>query len=295
MTHESEAPDGSACPESFLDKGDIRFLFVEGYLSPYEILKWEQEGKLRAQFDSDGTKFFLAEDIEKIVQNLEEALCQEAIFSNLKEILDRETQEIKRIEACISWREAGSDDFEVCLEYAKHLLRVAGHDPDFFTLHHPACDWLKREGLQADPLDNAWMLPFIAVDTKPMPVGTRIGFPNGHAALVAEEVELPVVVHQDYEALDRAMLKAEYQIDESLSGWIATMPLEMAEAQAEELNKKLEEVVRSGKIFCIGFNQTGNFAVGYTIYIKEAEFTCHTCEAAIDQKNSDCESCNTGE
>jgi len=38
------------------------------------------------------------------------------------------------------------------------------------------------------------------------------------------------------------------------------------EAQARMLNEKLEEVVKSGRIFNVGFNQTGHFSIGYTVY-----------------------------
>ena len=55
----------------------------------------------------------------------------------------------------------------------------------------------------------------------------------------------------------------------------------MIEAEARTLNEKLENVVKSGKIFNAGFNQTGHFSIGYTIYTREADYVCPSCGAAL--------------
>jgi hypothetical protein len=109
---------------------------------------------------------------------------------------------------------------------------------------------------------------------------------------VNEDTRITQKIFTDYDELD-ALAKAfgynsptpEQNTNDSLSGWIATMgdsmhnPIRMLRDAMQKLrNVKYEEICdKSGKIIktksthidaVMGFCQTGNFSIGYTIYIK---------------------------
>jgi hypothetical protein len=92
-----------------------------------------------------------------------------------------------------------------------------------------------------------------------------------------EKLTIPVNVKvwQNYTALDNYAVKLGYLCPEntptSLTGWIATMGDSCYDPQRmlEEANDKLETAQHLHKGAIIGLCQTGNFSVGYTIYIKD--------------------------
>lgn len=55
------------------------------------------------------------------------------------------------------------------------------------------------------------------------------------------------------------------------SGWVATMgdSTVSVDAQLQLLRDKIKECETRGETVIIGFAQTGNFSVGYSIYIKD--------------------------
>lgn len=110
-------------------------------------------------------------------------------------------------------------------------------------------------------------------------------FPLPYAKITAH-------VFSDYDALDEMAKKAGYTATEPLDdekvfhlelglrtgwqndnlhcGWIATMgdSSVSTEDQLTLLNRKVE-VIAKGYDFIVGFAQTGNFSVGYSIYVRE--------------------------
>jgi len=96
-------------------------------------------------------------------------------------------------------------------------------------------------------------------------------------------------VYQDYDKLDNVAVKAEYKSIEPRDdihiettghvgmqnaslhcGWIATMgdnghnPID----QIKMLNEKVKTCIENGESVKVGFCQTGNFSIGYSIYRK---------------------------
>jgi len=88
--------------------------------------------------------------------------------------------------------------------------------------------------------------------------------------------KLKVRVWQDYDALD-AHAKAHGfktptpDADPEYTGWIATLGDEShnPKKMIGSLNGKLERCKERGEVVTVGFCQTGNFSVGYTIYKQE--------------------------
>lgn len=82
-------------------------------------------------------------------------------------------------------------------------------------------------------------------------------------------------VWQDYDALDNYAVLHGYLCPEntptSLCGWIATMgdSCHNPETMLKEANEKLVNAQRIHKDAVIGLCQTGNFSVGFTIYIRD--------------------------
>lgn len=99
-----------------------------------------------------------------------------------------------------------------------------------------------------------------------------------------------VHVFTDYDKLDALALKKGYKptkcaLDETVEhsgligaqnsnlhcGWIATMGDKnhiSIEDQIKHLNRKIESCKSKNEQILIGFCQTGNFSIGYTIYVK---------------------------
>ena len=80
-------------------------------------------------------------------------------------------------------------------------------------------------------------------------------------------------IWQDYDALDAHAIAHGFnpiEGDSRLTGWIPTMGDEThsTEGSINELNSKLADARAEGKTVILGFCQTGNFSVGYTIYVK---------------------------
>lgn len=84
---------------------------------------------------------------------------------------------------------------------------------------------------------------------------------------------IPNRVLEDYDDLDNLAKSRGYYAtkDPKLCGWIATMSdsCHNSEKMLEEANEKLEAAKSMKKDVIIGFAQTGNFSVGYTIYVKQ--------------------------
>ena len=108
---------------------------------------------------------------------------------------------------------------------------------------------------------------------------------------LAVDHRISVTVWQDYDALDALMGAKGYVCPEpwkdeafpldSLrvgasnsqlhSGWIATMGdggLHSVKDMIELLNRKVAKLKEQKKCFLVGFCRTGNFTVGYSIYVK---------------------------
>ena len=107
---------------------------------------------------------------------------------------------------------------------------------------------------------------------------------------LAVDQRINVKVWQDYDALDTLATKRGYQPiephnDEDVvldglrvgaqnwslhSGWIATMgdSYHVVQDMITLLNGKVEKVRNNGNRLIVGFCQTGNFSVGYSIYVK---------------------------
>jgi hypothetical protein len=101
---------------------------------------------------------------------------------------------------------------------------------------------------------------------------------------------LQVVIHGDYDALDAMAKKRGYNSVECSNddrivergevgfqngnlhcGWIATWSETGTKAldQLELLKEKLIECEKRKEVVIVGFCQTGNFSIGYSIYRKE--------------------------
>ena len=90
-------------------------------------------------------------------------------------------------------------------------------------------------------------------------------------------IPVQIKVWQNYDALDNYAKKLGYSVPEncptSLTGWIATMGDEIYDPKTmlAEANQKLLNVQQiHKKDAIIGLCQTGNFSVGYTIYVKDS-------------------------
>lgn len=98
-----------------------------------------------------------------------------------------------------------------------------------------------------------------------------------------------VKVYQDYDKLDALAAKRDYRAiecrdDEHISapgnvgaqngnlhcGWIATMgdSEHQVDKMIECLNDKVKTCLERGEKIIVGFNQTGWFSIGYSIYVK---------------------------
>lgn len=95
-----------------------------------------------------------------------------------------------------------------------------------------------------------------------------------------EKLELPLtepikqIVFRDYDALDKMALDCGYISkgnDNAFSGWVPTMgdSTHSTEGALRELNEKIEDAQTKGLSVIVGFCQTGNFSIGYSLYIKE--------------------------
>lgn len=88
-------------------------------------------------------------------------------------------------------------------------------------------------------------------------------------------IPVKVKVWRDYNALDKYVEKLGYTVKHntptSLCGWIATMGDSCHDPQRmiNEANEKLETAQQLHKGAIIGLCQTGNFSVGYTIYVRD--------------------------
>lgn len=109
---------------------------------------------------------------------------------------------------------------------------------------------------------------------------------------LTDKVKIPIKakVFRDYDKLDALALKKGYKpikcaLDETVehrgligaqnsclhSGWIATMGDRnriSIDDQIKHLNSKIESCKSKGEQILIGFCQTGNFSIGYTVYVK---------------------------
>lgn len=90
-----------------------------------------------------------------------------------------------------------------------------------------------------------------------------------------KQVSIPVKlkIHTDYDKLDAMAEKLGFENhgnDKDYCGWIATMGDEFhnPKLMLEGANQKLLNAQRNFKEAIIGFCQTGNFSVGYSIYTK---------------------------
>ncbi len=103
------------------------------------------------------------------------------------------------------------------------------------------------------------------------------------------EPPIKVKIFQDYNKLDRDMVKVGYSPTEPRedttidtngyvgiqnsrlhSGWIATMgdSSHHVEDQIRLLNEKVKICIEMKEKVKVGFCQTGHFSIGYTIYVK---------------------------
>ena len=90
----------------------------------------------------------------------------------------------------------------------------------------------------------------------------------------ALSIPVKVKVWQNYDALDKYAAKLGYIVpnnNTSLCGWIATIGDDFHDpvSMIKDANSKLECAKALHKEAIIGLCQTGNFSVGYTIYVKD--------------------------
>jgi heterodisulfide reductase subunit B len=94
-----------------------------------------------------------------------------------------------------------------------------------------------------------------------------------HPLEVTENTQITQKIFTDYDALDALAKESGFEVkeDENLSGWVATIgdschnPI----AMLKEAMEKLKSAQARHKDAILGFCQTGNFSIGYTVYVKQ--------------------------
>jgi len=114
---------------------------------------------------------------------------------------------------------------------------------------------------------------------------------------VTEKTKITQKVFTDYDELD-ALAKAhgydsptpEQNVNSQKCGWIATMgdSTHSPQGMLKEAMQKLRDVKAQGEDVVMGFCQTGNFSVGYTIYTKGESVT----GVSFDDYNNQCSDCD---